>query len=84
MEKDNVVITLVDHVYRRSMDIEVCLDISAYELFVGLNEAMGWGCDPRDSRACYLAMENPIALLKGEKLLRNFGIREGSGIHFVR
>ena len=52
MEKDNVVITLVDHVYRRSMDIEVCLDISAYELFVGLNEAMGWGCDPRDSRAC--------------------------------
>lgn len=84
MDKENVVVTLVDHVYRRSLDIEIDKNISAYELFFGLNKALHWNCNINDSYDCYLAMENPIALLRGSNSLKNFGIRNGSVIHFVR
>ena len=67
-----------------SCDIEVPLDISANDLVIGLNEAFHLGIDISDIKQCYLASESPIALIKGKKLLGEFGVRDGTLIIFSR
>ena len=64
-------------------DIEVPLDITANELVIGLNEAYNLGINTDDIRTCYLKMENPIALLHGNKLLRDYKIHDCSVINIV-
>jgi hypothetical protein len=39
--------------------------------------------DPERIGMSYLSVENPIALLKGNATLREYGIRDGSIIHFT-
>ena len=65
------------------VDIEVPLDISANELVIALNTAYDLGIDVTDVKNCYLKSENPIALLKGNKLLSDFGIMNGTIINFT-
>ncbi|MBE6784933.1 MAG: hypothetical protein E7538_01685 [Ruminococcaceae bacterium] len=66
-----------------TVDLEVPLDISANELVVALNTAYELGIDTTDIKNCYLKAENPIALLKGNKTLAEFGIRNGSVINYT-
>lgn len=61
-------------------DLEVSLDITANDLAVAINTAYDLGVDMSNIRNCYLKSENPIALLKGNKTLAEFGIRNGSVI----
>lgn len=82
MQKDKVIVIFKMEKRKQSFDIEVPLDISANELIVALDSAYGLGIDVSDIKNCYLQAENPIALLKGEKKLENFGIRNGSIIYF--
>ena len=65
-----------------SVDIEIPLDITARELVIGLNAAYELGLDTTDAKVCYLKAENPIALLRGNKLLSEYGLRNGSAIYF--
>lgn len=67
---------------REEVDLELSLDITANELFVALNSAYELGVDVSDIKSCYLKAENPVVLLKGNKTLREYGIRNGSIIHF--
>lgn len=64
-------------------DLEIPLDISANELVLALNEAYGLGIDTSNIQNCYLKTENPIALLKGNKLLSEFGMRNGTVINYT-
>lgn len=66
-----------------SVDLEVPLDISANELVVALNSAYDLGIDVSDVKSCYLKAENPIALLKGNKKLSDYGVRNGTVINFT-
>jgi len=66
-----------------SVDLEVPLDISANELVVALNSAYDLGIDVSDVKNCYLKAENPIALLKGNKKLSDYGVRNGTVINFT-
>ncbi len=66
-----------------SVDIEVPLDITAMELANGLNTAYELGIDTSDIENCYLKAENPIALLRGDKTLAQYGIRNGSIINYT-
>ena len=64
-------------------DLEVPLDISASELCSALfqkyvPEQFG------DMQRYYLRAERPIALLRGERTLRECGLRDGSVINLVR
>ena len=61
-----------------SVDLDIPLDISAYELTQALNSAYQLGIDVSDIKKCYLKAENPIALLRGSQSLLDFGIRDGS------
>lgn len=81
--KDTAII--VFNIIKRNftVDLEVPLDISANELVIALNTAYELGIDTTDIKNCYLKAENPIALLKGNKTLAEFGIRNGSVINYT-
>ena len=64
-------------------DIEVPLNISANEFVVALNSAYDLGIDTTNIKNCYLKAENPIALLRGNKSLMEFGLRNGSVINYT-
>lgn len=83
MNKDTAIIIL--NIIKRdfTVDLEVPLNISANELVVALNNAYELGIDTSDIKDCYLKMENPIALLKGNKTLAEFGLRNGSVINYT-
>lgn len=83
MSRDKAIIIL--NIVKRdfSADLEVPLDISANDLVIALNIAYDLGIDTSDIKNCYLKAENPIALLKGNKTLAAFGIRNGSIINYT-
>lgn len=66
-----------------SVDLEVPTDITARELLVGLNEAYDLKIDTANVKECFLKTENPIALIRGNKLLCDYGLRYGSIINFT-
>lgn len=66
-----------------TVDLEVPLDISANELVNALNTAYDLGIDTTDIKNCYLKAEKPVALLRGNRTLREFGIRSGSIINYT-
>jgi hypothetical protein len=63
--------------------LEIPLDISANEfcsaLFTKYLPAL-----PKDARQYYLKAERPIALLRGERTLREYGLRDGSVVNITR
>lgn len=67
----------------KSVDLEVPLNISANELVTALNVAFELGIDTSDIKNCYLKVENPITLLRGNKTLADFGLRNGSIINYT-
>lgn len=60
-------------------DLEVPLDISADELCTALFEK--YVSDQQGGIQRYLNAERPIALLRGDRILREYGIRDGSIIN---
>ncbi len=66
-----------------SVDLEVPLNISVNDLINALNLAYELGIDVSNVKNCYLKAERPIALLKGNKTLMEFGICNGSVINFT-
>lgn len=83
MDREKVII--IFHAVKQgiTVDLEVPLDISANELVLALNAAYELGIDTTDIKNCYLKAENPIALLRGNRTLREFGIRSGSIVHYT-
>ena len=83
MRNETAIVVLNLHKQNISVDVEVPLAITANELVVALNSAYELGIDVSDIKNCYLKTENPIALLRGNKTLDDFGIRDGSVINFT-
>lgn len=83
MKSDNVIV--IFNIVKKgvSVDLEIPLFITANELVMALNTAYDLGIDVTDIKNCYLKAERPIALLKGNKTLAEFGIRNGSIINFT-
>lgn len=81
----NTIIMMFHHKKRNeSYDIEVPLDITANELIYGLNKGFCLGLNLERVEECYLCTEAPIALLRGNVTLEEFGLRNGTIIHFER
>lgn len=64
-------------------DLEIPLDITANDLVNALNIAYELDIDTNDMKNCYLKAENPITLLKGNRMLSEFGVRNGTIINFT-
>lgn len=82
MENKAVMIFRI-HKRKEEYDLEIPLDISANELVNALNVAFELGIDTSNITNCFLQAENPIALLKGNKLLSDYGLRNGTVINFT-
>lgn len=82
MENKAIVIFRI-HKSNLETDLEIPLDITANDLVNALNSAYELGIDTSDMKNCYLKAENPIALLKGNRLLSEFGVRNGTIINFT-
>ncbi|MCL2391599.1 MAG: EsaB/YukD family protein [Oscillospiraceae bacterium] len=79
MESSHVIVTLNIVRLGKKHDIEIPLDISASELCSAIYQKFlpeYYG----DVRQYYLKSERPTALLRGERTLREYGIRDGSVI----
>ncbi len=83
MQKDRFTAVFRWHKKNQQMDIDIPFDISANELIIALNTALELGMDTTDISRCHLKTENPIALLRGNKLLRDFRLREGTIINYT-
>ena len=83
MKKESV--NVVFQMTKRNLvkDIEVPLFITANELVTALNAAYELNIDTSNVRKCYLKAEKPIVLLKGNKTLAEFGVRNGTVIYFT-
>lgn len=82
MNRETAVIIFTMTKRKQSVDLEVPLNISANDLVYALNTAYELGIDVSDIKNCYLKSERPIALLKGNKTLEEFGVRNGTVINY--
>lgn len=81
---DNKAIVILKlHKRKFQTDLEIPLDISANDLVLALNTAYNLNIDVSNIKNCYLKIENPIALLKGNKILAEYGVRNGTVINFT-
>lgn len=81
---ENKVVVIFNIIKRNiTIDLEVPTDITARELIYALNQAYHLEIDTDDITKCHLQMENPIALLRGNKVLADCGIRDGSIIFYT-
>ena len=81
-ENETAVIVYNDTERKISVDIEIPLGISADDFIEALNEAFSWGLEKNTLHTLFLKVENPIQLIKGEKTLSEFGLRNGSVVSF--
>ncbi len=83
MERDKAIVVFYMLKRNAAVDLEIPLHITANDLVVALNTAYELGIDTSDIKNCYLKAEKPIALLKGNKTLAEFGVRNGTIISFT-
>lgn len=82
MNREKAIIIFNNIKRQQSIDLEIPLNISANDLVLALNSAYDLGIDVSSIKNCYLKAERPIALLKGNKSLKDFGVRNGTIIIF--
>lgn len=83
MGKETAIVIFRIEKQDRTVDLEVPLFITANELVMALNSAYDLQIDTSDIKNCYLKAERPIALLRGNKTLEEFGVRNGTVIYYT-
>jgi len=83
VERDKIILNFRWLKKSESFDLEVPLQITANELILGLIKGLDLPMNADDVSACYLKTENPIALLRGNRLLSEFGLRNGTVVNFT-
>ena len=83
MNQNNAIVTVNLVKQGVAHDLEVPLDISSNELCSALFKIF-LPEQHDDMSQYYLKAERPIALLRGERTLREYGIRDGSVINITR
>ena len=81
MDKAIVILRLLKQ--KKEFDLEVPLSITANDLVVAINSAYDLGINVDNVLECYVKCENPIALLRGNKTLAEFGVRNGSILYIT-
>lgn len=83
MAKESAIIIFRDKLRDIEVDIETPLDITANEFVIAINSAYDLEIDITDIKQCYLKAENPIALLKGNRKLSDFGVHNGTIVYYT-
>lgn len=80
MENNKIVITVRILKKKIEDDLVVPSFITANDLVIALNTIYDLGMDVNNIANCFLRAENPIALLKGNRTLEEFGLYNGTQI----
>lgn len=83
MDKKTIIILVCDHRNLTETDVEIPVNITANELIVAINESFHLDMDTDNLYKCFLSAENPIALVKGDKTIEEFGLHDGTIIHLM-
>lgn len=83
MDRDTAIIIFNYLKVEKKIDIEVPLNITANELVIGLNEALNLNINISDIKESFLKAENPLVLLKGNRTLKELGVRNGTAINYT-
>ena len=83
-ENEKKIVNFIDEIRGQTHELEIPLNISANTLITALKRAYDLNLDENNTTECYMACEYPIAFLKGNRTLADFGIRNGSSIIFRR
>ncbi len=84
MDKESIIIRFINVKLNKEVDLDIPINMTANELVIALNEAYKLDIDTNDLNKCYLQAENPIALLRGNRTLEEFGLRNGSIVYYTR
>lgn len=84
MDKESIIIRFINVKLNKEVDLDIPINMTANELVIALNEAYKLDIDTNDLNKCYLQVENPIALLRGNRTLEEFGLRNGSIVYYTR
>lgn len=66
----------------KEVDIEVPLFITGIEFINALNIAYELGINTQNIKNYHFSSKNPIALIRGNRTLAEFGVRNGSVIQY--
>lgn len=80
--KDTYILIFQNRKTGEDFDIEVPKTITANELIVSLNKGIGLEMNLEDAANCFLRSENPIALLKGDMMLEEYQLHDGSVVWY--
>lgn len=81
---DSRVIVFYNYDEKYELELEVPISITANDLIYALNDSLDLKMNTEDIYSNYLVSENPIAFLKGNRSLEEFGIRNGTKIIYKR
>ena len=84
MAKEKIIVDFVNEVNGDEFDIEIPLDITANELIYGLNKGLNLGLRMNEPLDSLFRSENPVALLRGDTVLSDYRLHQGSKIIFSR
>lgn len=82
--EEKIILIFHDVEKKQEYDLEVPSDLTANELVYALNQGLTLGIDIKDISQCYLKSTNPIALLRGNKKLSEYGLHHGTDIWYDR
>ncbi len=83
MENDRIIIRFIinrKNGKREEKDLDIPLSINVNELILALNKTYNLGIDVENIYNCYLTSEYPMALLRGNKPLNEYGLMNGANI----
>lgn len=78
MKKSTIIVVFEIQQRKETHNIEMPLEITANELVHALNMAFDLKINEEDITQVYLKAENPIALIKGNRTLRELGLRDAT------
>lgn len=82
-EKERITILFRWEQKNIELDLDIPTDITAHSFVLALNEALDLDINTDDLSNCYLKTEEPIALLKGNHILKDFGLHDGTIVNFT-
>ena len=75
--EEKIILIFHDVEKKQDCDLEVPSDLTANEFVHALNQGLNMGIDTKD-------ISNPIALLRGNKKLSEYGLHHGTDIWYDR
>lgn len=81
--ENNVIVRFQIIKKNKIVDIEIPLDITAEDLLKGLNLAYSLEIAENAMHTSFLVCENPMALIKGKRTLRELGVRDGAILKYT-